>query len=166
MLCFLIDRLNVQIKSSFKTNVVWQWCEQDLCEFMGNVILKLWPAPKNAILKIAVTLTIRNVHSVLYFPVLGFPLNVLCLLPHLIQHFDSPNQFCKDVAERIAQVWKLFTLLYIFRSLKRNCFVLNVFWNLYLIRFVWRKRTPSYQILHMSWPFIKHTATQGTAPPG
>lgn len=41
MLCFLIDRLNVQIKSSFKTNVVWQWCEQDLCEFMGNVILKL-----------------------------------------------------------------------------------------------------------------------------
>ncbi|OXB81420.1 UNVERIFIED_CONTAM: hypothetical protein H355_001637 [Colinus virginianus] len=35
---------------------------------------------------------------------IGFPLNVLCLLPHLIQHFDSPNQFCKDVAERIAQV--------------------------------------------------------------
>uniref|UniRef100_A0A8C0VS72 FRY microtubule binding protein n=1 Tax=Cyanistes caeruleus TaxID=156563 RepID=A0A8C0VS72_CYACU len=38
------------------------------------------------------------------FLVLGFPLNVLCLLPHLIQHFDSPNQFCKDIAERIAQV--------------------------------------------------------------
>uniref|UniRef100_A0A8C8SJS9 FRY microtubule binding protein n=1 Tax=Pelusios castaneus TaxID=367368 RepID=A0A8C8SJS9_9SAUR len=36
--------------------------------------------------------------------VIGFPLNVLCLLPHLIQHFDSPNQFCKDIAERIAQV--------------------------------------------------------------
>ncbi|XP_074842355.1 protein furry homolog isoform X7 [Carettochelys insculpta] len=36
--------------------------------------------------------------------VIGFPLNVLCLLPHLIQHFDSPNQFCKDTAERIAQV--------------------------------------------------------------
>uniref|UniRef100_A0A8D2MUN0 FRY microtubule binding protein n=1 Tax=Zonotrichia albicollis TaxID=44394 RepID=A0A8D2MUN0_ZONAL len=35
---------------------------------------------------------------------IGFPLNVLCLLPHLIQHFDSPNQFCKDIAERIAQV--------------------------------------------------------------
>ncbi|EMP30059.1 Protein furry like protein [Chelonia mydas] len=35
--------------------------------------------------------------------VIGFPLNVLCLLPHLIQHFDSPNQFCKDIAERIAQ---------------------------------------------------------------
>ncbi|KAI1241934.1 hypothetical protein IHE44_0005442 [Lamprotornis superbus] len=35
---------------------------------------------------------------------IGFPLNVLCLLPHLIQHFDSPNQFCKDIAERIAQL--------------------------------------------------------------
>uniref|UniRef100_A0A8C9TYA3 FRY microtubule binding protein n=1 Tax=Scleropages formosus TaxID=113540 RepID=A0A8C9TYA3_SCLFO len=35
---------------------------------------------------------------------IGFPLNVLCLLPHLIQHFDSPTLFCKDIAERIAQV--------------------------------------------------------------
>uniref|UniRef100_UPI00398EACFF protein furry homolog isoform X1 n=1 Tax=Pristiophorus japonicus TaxID=55135 RepID=UPI00398EACFF len=35
---------------------------------------------------------------------IGFPLNVLCLLPHLIQHFDNPTQFCKDTAERIAQV--------------------------------------------------------------
>ncbi|XP_022537195.1 protein furry homolog isoform X7 [Astyanax mexicanus] len=35
---------------------------------------------------------------------IGFPLNVLCLLPHLVQHFDSPTQFCKESAERIAQV--------------------------------------------------------------
>ncbi|KAF3825896.1 hypothetical protein GH733_006723 [Mirounga leonina] len=35
---------------------------------------------------------------------IGFPLNVLCLLPQLIQHFENPNQFCKDIAERIAQV--------------------------------------------------------------
>ncbi|XP_048454072.1 protein furry homolog [Rhincodon typus] len=35
---------------------------------------------------------------------IGFPLNVLCLLPHLIQHFDNPTQFCKDSADRIAQV--------------------------------------------------------------
>ncbi|XP_060682111.1 protein furry homolog isoform X1 [Hemiscyllium ocellatum] len=35
---------------------------------------------------------------------IGFPLNVLCLLPHLIQHFDHPTQFCKDSADRIAQV--------------------------------------------------------------
>lgn len=34
----------------------------------------------------------------------GFPLNILCLLPHLVQHFDCPTQFCKDAAERIAQV--------------------------------------------------------------
>ncbi|XP_043929165.1 protein furry homolog isoform X3 [Protopterus annectens] len=34
---------------------------------------------------------------------IGFPLNVLCLLPHLIQNFDNPTQFCKDVADRIAQ---------------------------------------------------------------
>ncbi|XP_030648105.1 protein furry homolog [Chanos chanos] len=35
---------------------------------------------------------------------IGFPLNVLCLLPHLVQHFDCPTQFCKESAERIAQV--------------------------------------------------------------
>ncbi|XP_061154958.1 protein furry homolog isoform X3 [Syngnathus typhle] len=35
---------------------------------------------------------------------LGFPLNVLCLLPHLVQHFGHPTQFCKESAERIAQV--------------------------------------------------------------
>ncbi|XP_053920506.1 protein furry homolog-like isoform X1 [Cuculus canorus] len=34
----------------------------------------------------------------------GFPLNILCLLPHLIQHFDSPTQFCKETADRIAKV--------------------------------------------------------------
>lgn len=34
----------------------------------------------------------------------GFPLNVLCLLPHLVQNFDGPTLFCQDAAERIAQV--------------------------------------------------------------
>ncbi|XP_012811142.1 protein furry homolog-like isoform X8 [Xenopus tropicalis] len=34
----------------------------------------------------------------------GFPLNILCLLPHLIQHFDNPNQFCRETADRIAKV--------------------------------------------------------------
>ncbi|KAJ3589236.1 hypothetical protein NHX12_010082 [Muraenolepis orangiensis] len=34
---------------------------------------------------------------------IGFPLNVLCLLPHLVQHFGHPSQFCKESAERIAQ---------------------------------------------------------------
>ncbi|XP_051783589.1 protein furry homolog-like isoform X2 [Erpetoichthys calabaricus] len=36
--------------------------------------------------------------------VAGFPLNILCLLPHLIQHFDSPTQFCKETADKIAKV--------------------------------------------------------------
>uniref|UniRef100_A0A3B5LR17 Furry homolog b (Drosophila) n=1 Tax=Xiphophorus couchianus TaxID=32473 RepID=A0A3B5LR17_9TELE len=35
---------------------------------------------------------------------IGFPLNVLCLLPHLVQNFSHPTQFCKESAERIAQV--------------------------------------------------------------
>ncbi|XP_075422865.1 protein furry homolog-like isoform X3 [Ascaphus truei] len=34
----------------------------------------------------------------------GFPLNILCLLPHLIQHFDNPTHFCKETADRIAKV--------------------------------------------------------------
>ncbi|XP_029002067.2 protein furry homolog-like isoform X3 [Betta splendens] len=36
--------------------------------------------------------------------VAGFPLNVLCLLPHLILHFDSPTSFCKETADKIAKV--------------------------------------------------------------
>uniref|UniRef100_A0A3Q3KBQ7 Furry homolog a (Drosophila) n=1 Tax=Monopterus albus TaxID=43700 RepID=A0A3Q3KBQ7_MONAL len=36
--------------------------------------------------------------------VIGFPLNVLCLLPHLVQNFDHPTPFCKAAADRIAQV--------------------------------------------------------------
>ncbi|XP_031430230.1 protein furry homolog-like [Clupea harengus] len=36
--------------------------------------------------------------------VAGFPLNILCLLPHLVQHFDSPTPFCKETADRIAKV--------------------------------------------------------------
>ncbi|XP_037830132.1 protein furry homolog-like isoform X4 [Kryptolebias marmoratus] len=36
--------------------------------------------------------------------VTGFPLNILCLLPHLIQHFDNPTPFCKETADKIAKV--------------------------------------------------------------
>ncbi|XP_034459835.1 protein furry homolog isoform X2 [Hippoglossus hippoglossus] len=64
---------------------------------------------------------------------IGFPLNVLCLLPHLVQNFDGPSLFCQDVAERIAQVCleeknsKLSNLahvmsLYKTRSYTRDCF--------------------------------------------
>lgn len=34
----------------------------------------------------------------------GFPLNILCLLPHLILHFDNPTPFCKETADKIAKV--------------------------------------------------------------
>uniref|UniRef100_A0A8C1ZF27 Furry homolog a (Drosophila) n=1 Tax=Cyprinus carpio TaxID=7962 RepID=A0A8C1ZF27_CYPCA len=64
---------------------------------------------------------------------IGFPLNVLCLIPHLVLHFDSPTQLCKDVAERISQVCleeknsKLSNLahvmtLYKTHSYTRDCF--------------------------------------------
>ncbi|XP_051813664.1 protein furry homolog isoform X3 [Acanthochromis polyacanthus] len=64
---------------------------------------------------------------------IGFPLNVLCLLPHLVQNFDDPTQFCQDAAERIAQVCleekntKLSNLahvmtLYKTHSYTRDCF--------------------------------------------
>ncbi|KAL3991562.1 two-component system, OmpR family, copper resistance phosphate regulon response regulator CusR [Sarotherodon galilaeus] len=64
---------------------------------------------------------------------IGFPLNVLCLLPHLVQNFDGPSQFCQEVAERIAQVCleennaKLSNLahvmaLYKTHSYTRDCF--------------------------------------------
>lgn len=52
---------------------------------------------------------------------LGFPLNILCLLPHLIQHFDNPTQFCKETADRIAKVCKVMPGE-VSRSLYQHCF--------------------------------------------
>lgn len=45
-----------------------------------------------------------HVFIVLTYFLLGFPLNILCLLPHLVQHFDNPTGFCKETADRIAKV--------------------------------------------------------------
>ncbi|KAM6961396.1 protein furry homolog [Aplochiton taeniatus] len=64
---------------------------------------------------------------------IGFPLNVLCLIPFLVQNFEGPTQFCKDIAERISQVCleeknaKLSNLahvmtLYKTHSYTRDCF--------------------------------------------
>uniref|UniRef100_A0AAZ3RNK1 Furry homolog b (Drosophila) n=1 Tax=Oncorhynchus tshawytscha TaxID=74940 RepID=A0AAZ3RNK1_ONCTS len=47
---------------------------------------------------------------------IGFPLNVLCLLPHLVQHFGHPTQFCKESAERICYSCCKLHLLHQFRS--------------------------------------------------
>ncbi|KAM4810351.1 protein furry homolog-like [Rhinophrynus dorsalis] len=72
-------------------------------------------------------------HTIVDPPLLaGFPLNILCLLPHLIQHFDNPTQFCRETADRIAKVCaeeKSATLanlahmmsLYSTRSYSRDC---------------------------------------------
>lgn len=49
----------------------------------------------------------NKIGSCLFSLLIGFPLNILCLLPHLIQHFDSPTQFCKETASRIAKVSQL-----------------------------------------------------------
>ncbi|KAM8939842.1 protein furry homolog-like isoform 2-T2 [Pelodytes ibericus] len=73
-------------------------------------------------------------HTLVDPPLLaGFPLNILCLLPHLIQHFDNPTSFCKETADRIAKVCaeeKSSTLanlahmmsLYSTHSYSRDCF--------------------------------------------
>uniref|UniRef100_A0A3Q1CCM8 Furry homolog a (Drosophila) n=1 Tax=Amphiprion ocellaris TaxID=80972 RepID=A0A3Q1CCM8_AMPOC len=51
---------------------------------------------------------------------IGFPLNVLCLLPHLVQNFDGPTQFCQDAAERIAQVCSPTLLIHIHGLLEKG----------------------------------------------
>ncbi|KAM9853032.1 protein furry homolog [Aulostomus maculatus] len=64
---------------------------------------------------------------------IGFPLNVLCLLPHLVQNFDSPTRFCQDVAERIAQVCleekndKLSNLAHVMTLYKTHTYTRNCF---------------------------------------
>uniref|UniRef100_UPI00358FEF42 LOW QUALITY PROTEIN: protein furry homolog-like n=1 Tax=Myxine glutinosa TaxID=7769 RepID=UPI00358FEF42 len=55
------------------------------------------------------TRLLSRLTSISYLPIVdnprtGFPLNMLCLLPHLIQNFDSPNEFCQEVATNIAKV--------------------------------------------------------------
>lgn len=34
----------------------------------------------------------------------GFALNVLALLPHMLEHFDEPDEFSKTCADHIVQV--------------------------------------------------------------
>ncbi|KAG9351808.1 hypothetical protein JZ751_023059 [Albula glossodonta] len=63
------------------------------------------PATTDLTLQLFCQLTpVSRVHVVDTSQAIGFPLNVLCLLPHLVQNFDCPTQFCKESAERIAQV--------------------------------------------------------------
>lgn len=63
------------------------------------------PATNDLTLQLFCQLTpVSRVQVVDTSQAIGFPLNVLCLLPHLVQHFGNPTQFCKESAERIAQV--------------------------------------------------------------
>lgn len=34
----------------------------------------------------------------------GFPMNVLALLPKLVEHYEEPNKVCTEAADHIAQV--------------------------------------------------------------
>ena len=34
----------------------------------------------------------------------GFPMNVIALLPDLVEHYEEPNPSCTEAADRIAQV--------------------------------------------------------------
>lgn len=94
------------------------------------------------------------------FCLLGFPLNVLCLLPHLVQNFDGPTQFCQEVAERIAQVCHFLSLFFISQisHLKLT--------HLCVCRYALRRTTPSFPTLLMSWLCIKPTPTHETASLG
>ena len=31
-------------------------------------------------------------------------MNVIAILPYMVEHYEEPNQFCVDAAEHIAQV--------------------------------------------------------------
>lgn len=95
----------------------------------------------------------------------GFPLNILCLLPHLVQHFDCPTPFCKDVAERIAQVCSA--------EHKHHCTALLksveiCLWSLCILMFrsALMRKPQNCPTWPMWWRCIKHTRTHGTACPG
>lgn len=114
----------------------------------------------------------------------GFPLNVLCLLPHFVQHFGHPTQFCKESAERIAQV--LFYLTYskyIICSLHFRLYllvkpILHLRWKVNnsqmsatfslfaLVRCVWLRNTQSCPTWLMWWLCIKLVPIHGTHSPG
>ncbi|KAJ8280140.1 hypothetical protein GJAV_G00050980 [Gymnothorax javanicus] len=74
---------------------------------LQQLLLKGFTSPPTADLTLQLFCQLTPVSRVLVVDTsqaIGFPLNVLCLLPHLVQNFDCPTPFCKDVAERIAQV--------------------------------------------------------------
>ena len=45
---------------------------------------------------------VRSHISTLWF--LGFPMNVIAILPYMVEHYAEPNQICIEAAEHISQV--------------------------------------------------------------
>lgn len=39
----------------------------------------------------------------------GFALNMLALLPHMLEHFDEPDEFSKTCAQNIVKVARLYS---------------------------------------------------------
>ena len=35
----------------------------------------------------------------------GFPVNVMCLLPYMVQNYEEPTDTCLEAADNIAQVY-------------------------------------------------------------
>ena len=42
--------------------------------------------------------------KVLFFIPSAFPMNVIALLPYMVEHYESPNKTCTEAAEYISQV--------------------------------------------------------------
>lgn len=99
MLTFVLKSCSSNVSLIYKSEGCSTWYAFTLFNYEMSVIFSCFP--------------FTSFH-VLFSACSGFPLNVLCLLPHLVQHFGSPTQFCKESAERIAQVCPacfLYTLL-------------------------------------------------------
>uniref|UniRef100_A0A7N6FI69 Furry homolog, like n=1 Tax=Anabas testudineus TaxID=64144 RepID=A0A7N6FI69_ANATE len=66
--------------------------------------LKWYSFPGLLVFKLSLFSSLHFEFSVISVINCSFPLNILCLLPHLILHFDSPTSFCKETADKIAKV--------------------------------------------------------------
>lgn len=50
----------------------------------------------------------------LSFYSVGFPVNVMCLLPYMVQHYEEPTPICTEAADNIAQVFICgFSIIYL-----------------------------------------------------
>lgn len=52
----------------------------------------------------------------------GFALNVICLLPYLVLHYEDPTKLCLTAAENIAEVLADIQLLFQALSFKESTF--------------------------------------------